>query len=157
MFFSPFFLVHGQVRGTVATNTLDLMEPLQQKQWDRLCSFVRRIRKDKLVPYKVLMGMLTVRPSPQGGCRINVTRFCRTVSGERGYSDEELRVFFFLCSSLLFSSHFSSPSPSLEVTQVRGTKRALLPLPTTARAFIFYREKTPAISSRVDSHRVAYR
>ncbi|CAM9203719.1 unnamed protein product, partial [Laminaria digitata] len=51
--------VDAMVRGTVATNTLDLMEPLQQKQWDRLCAFVRRIRKDKLVPYKVLMAMLT--------------------------------------------------------------------------------------------------
>lgn len=65
MRFLLFFSFHGQVRGTVTTITLDLMEPLQQKQWDRLCAFVRRIRKDKLVPYKVLMAMLTVRRSPQ--------------------------------------------------------------------------------------------
>ena len=54
----------------------------------------------------------------------------------------------FLCLSLLV----------LVVTQIRGHtlgRRLFLPLPTTIRALHFYRQKTSAFSSLVDSRRIA--
>ena len=65
-------------------------------------------------------------------------------------------VFVFVFHHPLYSivfALFSSPSPSLEVTQVPGPLgRLFSPLSTTARAFIFYCEKTPATCSLANSH-----
>ena len=58
----------------------------------------------------------------------------------------------------IFLALLISPSPSLfiHVTRRSGvTKRALLPPPHYGTRLRFYREKTSALSSLVDSHRIA--
>ena len=60
-------------------------------------------------------------------------------------------VFFF--HPIYLSSPFYSSS-LLVVTQIRGHIGSSCPLPTTVRAFQFYREKISALSSIVDSRRI---
>ena len=63
--------------------------------------------------------------------------------------------YIFLLPSHLLSSPFYSLS-LLAVTQIRGhIAGSSPPLPTTVRALYFYREKISALSSLVDSRRIA--
>ena len=51
---------------------------------------------------------------------------------------------------------FLSPSPSLDVTQIRGhSKQALLRPPNYGTRLRLHREKAPVLSSPVDPHRIA--
>ena len=62
--------------------------------------------------------------------------------------------FSFFLASHLFSSLLCSLSLVVVVTQIRGhTADSPPPLPTSVRALYFYREKTSALSSLVDSRR----
>ena len=72
------------------------------------------------------------------------------------YQCHRYTSFFFesFSSSLLLSSPFYSLS-LLVVTQIRGhIAGSSPPLPTTVRALHFFREKTSALSSLVDSRRI---
>ena len=61
-------------------------------------------------------------------------------------------LFFFPpISFIIFALLFSLPP----ITQIRGRiASSFPPLPTTVRSLHFYREKNPALSSLVDSHRI---
>ena len=69
-----------------------------------------------------------------------------------------LHFLLLFCSSLLLPSRFFfSPSPPLNVTQIRGSpsKQALISPSHYGTRLHFCGEKTPAFSSLVDSHRTA--
>lgn len=62
---------------------LENLTAVQRKQWGRLCSFVRRLHVDKLVPQRVLLVLmsvsrrLSVRASVVSNLfRANETRYC---------------------------------------------------------------------------------
>ena len=96
-------------------------------------------------------------PTPSSACPAAERARKKTRSPEKTMPENKsIFCFLFLSSSLLSSSHFLSASPSLDVTQIPGvTKHALLPPPHYGTRLRFYREETPAISSHVDSHRIA--
>ena len=61
----------------------------------------------------------------------------------------------FFIQFIMFALTFSLP-PTVVVTQIRGhIAGSSSPLPTTVRALHFYREKISALSSLVDSRRIA--
>ena len=66
-------------------------------------------------------------------------------------------LLFSCCSYLVLFRHFSFSFllPGRNSDPVGPLTRFFSPLPTTVRAFAFYREKTLALSSFVDSHRIA--
>ncbi|CAN0009641.1 unnamed protein product, partial [Ectocarpus fasciculatus] len=51
--------VDVMVRGTVEAAALEKLTPLQVEQWGRLCSFVKRLHADELVPERLLLVLLS--------------------------------------------------------------------------------------------------
>ena len=75
--------------------------------------------------------------------------------------EQSYRLVFFcfsfrLLPSILSSQFFLFPSPSLDAAQIssKAAKQALLTHPQYGTRLNFHREKVPALSSLVDSHRI---